>query len=260
MNSYKLFFLSCRKNVPGSRSKPDRRVHFYVLQGEAHWLAAGPHSLGESLQSRERCGMRCPTVRLKVPTWGESASLFLTFHNLFFSPPQKHCERQKSSLRVRFRPSLFQHVGLHSSLAGKIQKLTVSVASWQFVFSRRSYFLYSTVVSPLTESEGQRLPEASAPQDACKSPSWGLYVNEGITSEFPCLSSFFCEVSCGNCDVTPNVINSKLWDEHKRKTCRLHLAGVSGSHVGEDVPRRGFLLGHHSYCRGLHPLQIRQAY
>lgn len=40
---------------------------------------------------------------------------------------QKHCERQKSSLRVRFRPSLFQHVGLHSSLAGKIQKLTVSL-------------------------------------------------------------------------------------------------------------------------------------
>lgn len=39
---------------------------------------------------------------------------------------QKHCERQKSSLRIRFRPSLFQHVGLHSSLAGKIQKLTVS--------------------------------------------------------------------------------------------------------------------------------------
>ncbi|KAJ8350316.1 hypothetical protein SKAU_G00254460 [Synaphobranchus kaupii] len=36
----------------------------------------------------------------------------------------KHCERQKSGLRVRFRPSLFQHVGLHSSLAGKIQKLT----------------------------------------------------------------------------------------------------------------------------------------
>lgn len=38
----------------------------------------------------------------------------------------KHCDRQKSNLRIRFRPSLFQHVGLHSSLAGKIQKLTVS--------------------------------------------------------------------------------------------------------------------------------------
>ncbi|XP_072333287.1 alpha-1,3-mannosyl-glycoprotein 4-beta-N-acetylglucosaminyltransferase A [Scyliorhinus torazame] len=36
----------------------------------------------------------------------------------------KHCERQRSNIRIRFRPSLFQHVGLHSSLAGKIQKLT----------------------------------------------------------------------------------------------------------------------------------------
>lgn len=48
--------------------------------------------------------------------------LFFTIYPFFL---QKHCERQKSSLRVRFRPSLFQHVGLHSSLAGKIQKLTV---------------------------------------------------------------------------------------------------------------------------------------
>ncbi|XP_078250853.1 alpha-1,3-mannosyl-glycoprotein 4-beta-N-acetylglucosaminyltransferase-like protein MGAT4D isoform X1 [Pogona vitticeps] len=35
----------------------------------------------------------------------------------------KHCERQKASLRIRYKPSLFQHVGLHSSLAGKIQHL-----------------------------------------------------------------------------------------------------------------------------------------
>ncbi|EHB17423.1 Alpha-1,3-mannosyl-glycoprotein 4-beta-N-acetylglucosaminyltransferase B [Heterocephalus glaber] len=35
----------------------------------------------------------------------------------------KHCDRQKANLRVRFKPSLFQHVGTHSSLAGKIQKL-----------------------------------------------------------------------------------------------------------------------------------------
>ncbi|ERE92694.1 alpha-1,3-mannosyl-glycoprotein 4-beta-N-acetylglucosaminyltransferase A isoform 1 [Cricetulus griseus] len=35
-----------------------------------------------------------------------------------------HCDRQKANLRIRFRPSLFQHVGLHSSLSGKIQKLT----------------------------------------------------------------------------------------------------------------------------------------
>ncbi|KAK1342318.1 hypothetical protein QTO34_015080 [Cnephaeus nilssonii] len=38
-------------------------------------------------------------------------------------PLQKHCDRQKANLRIRFKPSLFQHVGTHSSLAGKIQKL-----------------------------------------------------------------------------------------------------------------------------------------
>uniref|UniRef100_A0ACB8E8A5 Uncharacterized protein n=1 Tax=Sphaerodactylus townsendi TaxID=933632 RepID=A0ACB8E8A5_9SAUR len=35
----------------------------------------------------------------------------------------KHCERQKAYLRISYKPSLFQHVGLHSSLAGKIQNL-----------------------------------------------------------------------------------------------------------------------------------------
>ncbi|MEQ2267330.1 Alpha-1,3-mannosyl-glycoprotein 4-beta-N-acetylglucosaminyltransferase B, partial [Xenotaenia resolanae] len=38
----------------------------------------------------------------------------------------KHCDRQKANLRIRFKPSLFQHVGTHSSLAGKIQKLKVT--------------------------------------------------------------------------------------------------------------------------------------
>lgn len=44
-------------------------------------------------------------------------------------PPQKHCDRQKANLRIRFKPSLFQHVGTHSSLAGKIQKLKVGGAA-----------------------------------------------------------------------------------------------------------------------------------
>lgn len=42
---------------------------------------------------------------------------------------QKHCDRQKANLRIRFKPSLFQHVGTHSSLAGKIQKLKVGISS-----------------------------------------------------------------------------------------------------------------------------------
>ncbi|XP_033112076.1 alpha-1,3-mannosyl-glycoprotein 4-beta-N-acetylglucosaminyltransferase A-like isoform X2 [Anneissia japonica] len=35
----------------------------------------------------------------------------------------KHCTRQKAQLRIRFKPSLYQHVGTHSSLKGKLQKL-----------------------------------------------------------------------------------------------------------------------------------------
>ncbi|KAM9295495.1 alpha-1,3-mannosyl-glycoprotein 4-beta-N-acetylglucosaminyltransferase-like protein MGAT4D isoform 3-T4 [Morus bassanus] len=35
----------------------------------------------------------------------------------------KHCENEKAKLRIRAKPSLFQHVGIYSSLAGKIQNL-----------------------------------------------------------------------------------------------------------------------------------------
>ncbi|KAE8278186.1 Alpha-1,3-mannosyl-glycoprotein 4-beta-N-acetylglucosaminyltransferase A [Larimichthys crocea] len=35
----------------------------------------------------------------------------------------KHCNEQKALLKQRYKPSLFQHVGLHSSLPGKLQQL-----------------------------------------------------------------------------------------------------------------------------------------
>lgn len=39
---------------------------------------------------------------------------------------QQHCAREKMHLRIRFKPSLFQHVGKESSLKGKKQTLIVS--------------------------------------------------------------------------------------------------------------------------------------
>ncbi|XP_018601852.1 alpha-1,3-mannosyl-glycoprotein 4-beta-N-acetylglucosaminyltransferase B isoform X2 [Scleropages formosus] len=36
---------------------------------------------------------------------------------------EKDCSRKKDVLRRRYKPSLFQHIGIHSSLKGKIQKL-----------------------------------------------------------------------------------------------------------------------------------------
>jgi alpha-1,3-mannosylglycoprotein beta-1,4-N-acetylglucosaminyltransferase A/B len=34
-----------------------------------------------------------------------------------------HCVRSKTNLKIKYKPSLFQHVGLQSSLKGKTQKL-----------------------------------------------------------------------------------------------------------------------------------------
>ncbi|GAB6031752.1 hypothetical protein CHUAL_010165 [Chamberlinius hualienensis] len=35
----------------------------------------------------------------------------------------KHCKKAKDSLWIHYKPSLFQHIGTHSSLKGKVQKL-----------------------------------------------------------------------------------------------------------------------------------------
>ncbi|XP_054706776.1 alpha-1,3-mannosyl-glycoprotein 4-beta-N-acetylglucosaminyltransferase A-like [Uloborus diversus] len=41
-----------------------------------------------------------------------------------FDRDSKDCRKQKDNVWIHYRPSLFQHVGTHSSLRGKVQKLT----------------------------------------------------------------------------------------------------------------------------------------
>lgn len=253
------YSLSCRENVPGSRPKPNCWVHIHVLQGEAHRLAAGPHSLGQSLQSWERCGTRCDCCIDEPHCKREWVSPFITFPFL-----KKHCERQKSSLRVRFRPSLFQHVGLHSSLAGKIQKLTVSLTPSQLSICSNSgsFFLCRHVGFPSLCPVGQGLPEAAAPQDARQPPSWGFHLNEGIMPGFPkkyiiSRSSVFLDLRI-TIKTTINIMQYPPTSKLVFNSCLLCHAGVSGSHTREDVLGRGLLLGHHSYYRRLCPLQIWQ--
>ncbi|KAM9143540.1 alpha-1,3-mannosyl-glycoprotein 4-beta-N-acetylglucosaminyltransferase-like protein MGAT4D isoform 7-T7 [Pangshura tecta] len=60
--------------------------------------------------------------------WRTKQNLDYSFLMLYAQPKgtfylQKHCEGQKAYVRIRSKPSLFQHVGIHSSLAGKIQNL-----------------------------------------------------------------------------------------------------------------------------------------
>ncbi len=46
-----------------------------------------------------------------------------------------HCQRAKEELKLKFKPSLFQHVGTQSSLKGKTQKLKVFIMKFFSQFS-----------------------------------------------------------------------------------------------------------------------------
>lgn len=47
---------------------------------------------------------------------------------------QKHCKMAKAELWVHYKPSLFQHIGTHSSLKGKVQKLKVHQKKKKIIF------------------------------------------------------------------------------------------------------------------------------
>ena len=47
--------------------------------------------------------------------------VILNFNLFNFS--QKHCKYEKAKLWLHYKPSLFQHIGMTSSLKGKVQKL-----------------------------------------------------------------------------------------------------------------------------------------
>lgn len=83
----------CRKNVSGSGPKPNCGVHIHVLQRKAHWLAARPHSLGQSLQSWKRCGMHLDCYSIWLHSKSVSACfLILSAETLRASevqPPHK---------------------------------------------------------------------------------------------------------------------------------------------------------------------------
>lgn len=88
MDVYKL--VSYRKNVPGSRLEPYCWVHFYVLQREAHRLAAGPYSLGQSLQSWKRCSMHSTsTTCMNERNSRAKIGLTIVLLPLSFFPPSE---------------------------------------------------------------------------------------------------------------------------------------------------------------------------
>ncbi|VEN64068.1 unnamed protein product [Callosobruchus maculatus] len=42
---------------------------------------------------------------------------------MFYNDKPDYCKRDKAKVWLHYKPSLFQHIGIHSSLKGKVQKL-----------------------------------------------------------------------------------------------------------------------------------------
>uniref|UniRef100_A0A3Q2YLY1 Alpha-1,3-mannosyl-glycoprotein 4-beta-N-acetylglucosaminyltransferase B n=1 Tax=Hippocampus comes TaxID=109280 RepID=A0A3Q2YLY1_HIPCM len=89
----------------------------------------------------------------------------------------KHCDRQKANLRIRFKPSLFQHVGTHSSLAGKIQKLKVT----NVAINRNVNVNTNVRVLP----SGQGLREAEPPQGSRQPAGRGHHQPQDVPALHP---------------------------------------------------------------------------
>ncbi|XP_068182114.1 alpha-1,3-mannosyl-glycoprotein 4-beta-N-acetylglucosaminyltransferase B-like [Antennarius striatus] len=76
----------------------------------------------------------------------------------------KHCDEQKALLKKRHKPSLFQHVGLHSSLPGKIQNLKDKDFGKQALFQARNNPA-AEVSSSLTHYQQHSLDRAYRGED-----------------------------------------------------------------------------------------------
>ena len=66
---------------------------------------------------------------------------------------QKHCKMAKAELWIHYKPSLFQHIGTHSSLKGKVQKL--KVMSDIFILKKERYNYDNKLMSKLCLQDKQ---------------------------------------------------------------------------------------------------------
>ncbi|CAL4119809.1 unnamed protein product, partial [Meganyctiphanes norvegica] len=92
---------------------------------------------------------------------------------------QKHCKKAKENVWIHYKPSLFQHIGTHSSLKGKVQKLKDK----QF----GKVQLFFPHVNPPAKVESNIKPYKSFTlQRAYKGESyfWGLLPQQGDLLQF----------------------------------------------------------------------------
>ncbi|XP_017547509.1 alpha-1,3-mannosyl-glycoprotein 4-beta-N-acetylglucosaminyltransferase B [Pygocentrus nattereri] len=81
----------------------------------------------------------------------------------------KHCSNEKAKLKRTFKPSQFQHVGLHSSLPGKIQNLKDKDFGKQILFKAHNNPV-AVLSTSLKDYQGHSLDKAYRGEDFF----WGL--------------------------------------------------------------------------------------
>lgn len=91
---------------------------------------------------------------------------------------KKHCARMIGEVRKRFKPSLFQHVGMQSSLKGKTQKLKDKDFGKQAIY-RAHVNPPATVVSSIKAYQKYFVKKAYIGEDIF----WGTYPSAGDTVE-----------------------------------------------------------------------------
>jgi alpha-1,3-mannosylglycoprotein beta-1,4-N-acetylglucosaminyltransferase A/B len=98
-----------------------------------------------------------------------------------FGADAQACTRTKNLHRFRFRPSLFQHIGIYSSLKGKIQKLKDKDFGKNVkLFKAHENPQVSSIISTLKDYEKHTVAGCYAGQNFF----WGLQPKKGDTIEF----------------------------------------------------------------------------
>ncbi|XP_067237801.1 alpha-1,3-mannosyl-glycoprotein 4-beta-N-acetylglucosaminyltransferase B-like isoform X2 [Chanodichthys erythropterus] len=87
----------------------------------------------------------------------------------------KHCNNEKARLKRTYKPSLFQHVGLHSSLPGKIQNLKDKNFGNQVLFKGHNNNPSAEISTSLETYQSHSLERAYYGQDFF----WGLTPKSG---------------------------------------------------------------------------------
>lgn len=125
--SRSVFYVQMEDDLIATPSYASTIKTFAVQQKSNDWMMIEFSSLG-FIGKLFRSGDLSTLVEFFLMFYKEKPNDWLLDHIFWVKvcnpeKPAKHCKKEKAKLRVKFKPSLFQHIGKESSLKGKKQTL-----------------------------------------------------------------------------------------------------------------------------------------